>query len=151
MGAAYGAKLKMARGLWRGGDANAGFEVRIDRAKRILRFDFWGFWDEALGKLYRDSCLTAMRELHASGEAWHVLANLSRYPAQKPEVQKCHADTMVAGPQLGMKRAANLVANTLSQMQIRRLSQESGIPEFSFFKVEAEAIEWLETGVMKHQ
>ena len=33
--------------------------------------------------------------------------------------------------------------NTLSQMQIRRLSQESGIPAFSFFQDEATALKWL--------
>lgn len=128
--------------VWRGGDASAGFEVRIDRRRRILRFSFWGFWDITVGTAYRDGCIEAMKQISKSGP-WCVLADISKYPAQKPDVQRCHADTMVAGPTLGMKRAANLVDNTLSQMQIRRLSQESGIPAFSFFQDEATALKWL--------
>lgn len=141
----------MVHGQWHGGDANAGFEVRIDRSGQILRFDFWGFWDVAIGEAYRDSCLIAMHELQARGRPWCVLANLTRYPAQRPEVQQCHADTMVAGPQLGMRRAANLVAYTLSQMQIRRLSYESGIPEFSFFRAESAALDWLRAGLCERR
>jgi hypothetical protein len=129
--------------VWRDGDESAGYEVRIDRARRLLRFEFWGYWQLGLGISYRDTCIAAMKRLSPGGR-WCVLANISRYPAQKPEVAKCHADTMVVAGPLGMARAANLVDNTLSQMQIRRLSQESGLPEFAFFQDENEAIAWLE-------
>lgn len=43
----------------------------------------------------------------------------------------------------GMKKAARVVANTVTQMQIRRLSQATGILEHSFSQSEETAIQWL--------
>ncbi|HEX7603099.1 MAG TPA: hypothetical protein VF316_15890 [Polyangiaceae bacterium] len=127
----------------RAGDAKNGFEIWVDAPRRLLRFRFWGFWKEPLGIEYRDACLKAMQEL-SSGGPWYVLADLTDYPAQKPEVQACHAATMVKAAGHGMKAAANLVAATLSQMQIRRLSEQSGLPEFAFFQSEPSALAWLD-------
>ncbi|MFO0617938.1 MAG: hypothetical protein U0414_35435 [Polyangiaceae bacterium] len=139
----------MARDLWTGGNEAAGFEVRVDRIKRVLRFTFWGFWDEPLARQYLAASIAGMRELRATDGPWHVLADLTRYPAQKEEVGKCHGESMKAGHELGLSRAANLVSSSLSAMQIRRLSIENNLPEFSFFQDERLALAWLETGEQK--
>lgn len=128
---------------WKGGDAASGWEVRIDNARRVLRFIVWGYWTPPTAVAYRDAAMVAMRQLSAGGP-WSVLADISRYPPQKPEVQKCHGELMAAAGPLGMAKAANLVDNSLTQMQIRRLSTESGLPEFAFFQDEAAALSWLE-------
>ncbi len=128
--------------MWRGGDSRAGFEVSIDRLRRVLRFRFWGLWEEPLGRAFRDTALAGMHQL-GRAHAWMVLADISKYPPQKPEVQKFHAELMSKAPALGCVRAANLVDNAVSALQIRRLSEESGLPDFSFFRSEAEALKWL--------
>ncbi len=84
-----------------------------------------------------------MRELAPRGK-WYILADLTDYPPQKPDVQSAHAATMVRANELGLVAAANLVNVTLSQMQIRRLSEASGLPEFAFFQNEARALAWLD-------
>lgn len=43
----------------------------------------------------------------------------------------------------GMKRAANIVNSAMTEMQIRRLSEETGLPVFSFFKSVKEGVQWL--------
>lgn len=129
--------------LWRGGDETAGFTVRIDRPRSLLRMTFWGYWRNEVGFAYRDAMMAAIVEISRM-PGWDVLADLTRYPAQNATVQKCHADTMTrsqASPTF--RRAANLVDNTLSEMQIRRLSSESGLPLFAFFQDESKAIAWL--------
>ena len=128
--------------MWRGGDNRAGYEVSVDGVRRILRFRFWGLWDEPMGQAFRDAALIGMRQLSAGG-GWCVLADISKYPPQKAEVQKYHAELMDRAPRLGCVRAANLVDNALSAMQIRRLSEQSGLPDFSFFRSEADALRWL--------
>jgi hypothetical protein len=129
----------------RGGNSQVGFEVSYDPATRILYLRMWGLWDEPLAVHYRDSVLSAMRPL-APAQPSYVLADLARYPTQKPAVQKYHAELMGKSAAHGITRSVNLVSNTLTSMQIRRLSQESGIAEFSFFQDEAKAIEWLLSG-----
>lgn len=133
-------------GVWRGGDATCGYEVRIDRPRALLRLTMWGFWKSEMGVTYRDATFTAMGEM-AKIPSWDVLADLSRYPAQNAAVQKCHAEQhglLQVDPGLPF-RAANLVDNTLSEMQIGRLSSESGLPLFAFFQDEAHALAWLQS------
>ncbi len=117
--------------------------MRIDRPRSLLRMTFWGYWRNEVGLAYRDAMFVAIVEM-ARMPGWDVLADLTRYPAQNATVQKCHADTMSrthASPTF--RRAANLVDNMLSEMQIRRLSSESGLPLFAFFQEEAAALAWL--------
>jgi hypothetical protein len=134
------------RDRWQGGDSAAGYEVRIHRPRRLLRFTFWGIWDEPLAREYLSASIEGMHELQTEPGGWNVLADLRRYPAQSDEVSRCHAESMKAAQQLGLKRAGNLVAGSLSALQIRRLSTESGLPDFSFFQDEAQALNWLDTG-----
>jgi hypothetical protein len=131
--------------MWRGGNPQVGFEVFYDSTRRILYLRMWGLWDEPLAAHYRDTVLSAMRPLTPLRPSF-VLADLSRYPTQKPAVQKYHAELMGKSASHGITRSANLVAGTLTSMQIRRLSQESGIAEFSFFQDEEKAVEWLLSG-----
>ncbi len=126
----------------RGGNDQVGFDVSYDSRTRILYLRMWGMWDEEIAVKYRDAVAQAIRPLPQE-PASCVLADLSRYPTQKPQVQKYHAELMKMAVAHNMTRAANLVSATLTSMQIRRLSQESGLGEFSFFQDEGKAIEWL--------
>lgn len=96
-----------------------------------------------LGVSYRDNCFDAIALMSRRGR-WFVLADLSDYPAQKPDVQACHAATMVRAREAKVVTAANLVSATLSKMQIRRLSEESGLPEFAFFQSESKALAYID-------
>jgi len=132
-------------GVWRGGDATCGYEVRVDRPRALLRLTVWGYWKSEMGVAYRDATFAAMVEM-GKMPSWDVLADLSRYPAQNTAVQRCHAESMAGSKSTpGFRRAANLVDNTLSEMQIRRLSSESGLPLFAFFQEEAKALAWLQS------
>ena len=129
----------------RGGTDQAGYDVTYDPRTRIMYLRMWGMWDEDLAAKYRDVVMHTMRPLRKDQPSF-VLADLSRYPTQKPQVQKYHAELMGRSAAHGITRAANLVSATLTSMQIRRLSQESGVGEFSFFQDEAKAVEWLLSG-----
>jgi hypothetical protein len=128
--------------MWRGGNSQTGYEVSYDPTTRILYLRMWGLWDEPLAISYRDAVIAAMKPLNPQRPSF-VLADLARYPTQKPAVQKYHAELMGKSAAHGITRSANLVEATLTSMQIRRLSQESGIAEFSFFQNEKRAVEWL--------
>lgn len=128
--------------VWKGGDTQLGFRIVQDRKQRLVRLELWGLWSDALGEEFRTACTAAFRAIH-SGESWAVLADISRYPPQRPTVQQVHADMMELSVKLGITRAANLVSSALSRLQIKRLSEESGLPLFSFFSSEPEALKWL--------
>jgi serine/threonine protein kinase len=120
-----------------------GHLITIDRSRAILKVKVWGFWTLDDAKLYWEDFKSHVAML--SGRPWYVLADISSFPAQKPEVGAFVKKTMDYAGVNGMVRAANLVESTLGKMQIARLSAESGLPAFSFFQSEAEAIRWLLT------
>jgi hypothetical protein len=102
---------------------------------------FWGVWTDELGISFEHALMTAMRAIK-EGERWTVLVDISNYPPQRPSVQEAHARCM-AFARGRIVRSANLVSSSLNQMQIRRLSQESGLPGYSFFTNESDALRWL--------
>ena len=120
---------------------NDKFIFEVDGVKKILKFKMIGSWDIKDGDDWGEEFKQKSKSL--LGGKWYVLADLSEFPAQKSEIQQKLAELMEFAGKNGMKKAANLVQKQLSKMQIERLSAESGLPAFSFFQDENEAIEWL--------
>jgi serine/threonine-protein kinase len=112
--------------------------------RRILRLKVWGFWDVPEAKDYLEEFLAKASRL--VGGPWYVLADIADFTAQKPEVNPYLGKAMEFAASHGMRRAANLVNSALSKMQIARLSKDMGLPEFSFFTSEDEAVAWLLRG-----
>ena len=117
------------------------FQVAVDPGSSIVRLKVWGFWDAAEGKAYVDEFRRKIAAL--VGKRWCVLADISEFPAQKPEVNEFIGQTMAHANASGMRKAANLVSSALTRMQIGRLSADMGVPEYSFFTSESEAVAWL--------
>jgi hypothetical protein len=128
--------------MWTGGNEKAGFRVSYDITTRILTLRMWGLWSEEVGLLFRDAVTAARKPLRPPIVSY-VLADTRRYPTQKPEVQKIHTELMSKSESHGIRRSANLVAEMLASMQIRRLSHQGKLVEFSFFDNEEDAVAWL--------
>ncbi len=124
--------------------AKKGFLVSVDETTKVVRVDVWGFWDVKDGQAYWQEFERKTKAL--LGNPWYVLANISHFPPQKPEVSVFVEKTMTHALENGLVRAANLVSSALGRMQIQRLSVESGLPLYSFFTAEGEALRWLLTG-----
>jgi len=118
------------------------FQIAIDLPRRILKLRVWGFWTLDEAQAYWDDFQEKARPL--LGKPWYVLADVADFPPQKGEVNELVEKTMVLARKHGMVRAANLVTSSaLAKMQISRLSTDTGLPSFSFFSSEAEAVDWL--------
>ncbi len=118
-----------------------GFLVELDQRRAIVKVKVWGFWTVEDGQAYVDEFKRAATRV--LGRPWYVLADISDFTAQKPEVSALVEQTMAFATSNGLVKAANLVSSSLGKMQISRLSQAMGLPEFSFFQTERQAIEWL--------
>ncbi len=118
-----------------------GFFVEVDTRLAIVKVKVWGFWTIEDGHAYLEEFKRVAQKV--IGRPWYVLADISEFTAQKPEVSALVEQTMAFALSHGMVKAANLVSSSLGKMQIARLSQAMGLPEFSFFQTERQAIEWL--------
>ncbi len=122
------------------------FHVRADTVTGVLHVKVWGFWDVDEGKAYLDDFRHKASTLLHLGKPWYVLADIADFPPQKPDVSPYVEQTMAYAVEHGMRKAANLVNSALSKMQISRLSAAMGLPEYSFFTAEADALAWLLKG-----
>ncbi len=118
-----------------------GFLVEVDTRLAIVKVKVWGFWSLEDGVAYVEEFKRAAQKV--LGRPWYVLADISDFKAQKPEVSALVEQTMAFATNNGLAKAANLVSSSLGKVQIQRLSQAMGLPEFSFFQSEQQAIEWL--------
>jgi hypothetical protein len=120
-----------------------GFLVEINSKTSVVYLKVWGLWEEADGLAYFNYFKDKVTPL--LGKKWYVVADISEFPAQKDTVNVQIGRTMELATKGGMAKAADIVSSAMTQLQIKRLSQEMGIPEFAFFKDRASAEAWVVT------
>ena len=120
-----------------------GFEIAFDAETSMLRLRLWGLWDTEVGQNLVWEFKKHVQNVSTMNTTWYVLADLTEFPPQFGEVQQYLSEAMLLAKQHGMKKGARIVANTITKMQIARLSRETGVPESFFFQSEEAAIHWL--------
>lgn len=122
------------------------FSISFDRSQQVLKLQLWGFWDVETSEAFLREFVNAIRTERLSEKEWYILADVTRFLPQRKEILPLLSQVMRLAKQHGVKKAARLVDNTITQMQCSRLSQESHFPENAFFQSEDAAIQWLREG-----
>ncbi len=125
--------------MFKNENATSGYE--IDVRSDVVALRVWGLFNDEMAERYCDDLVAAFRKV--AGGTWYVLADISQFPPQKPHIQEKLAAVMVKAGEMGMKKAANVVDRSLNKMQIKRLSVETGLPDFAFHTEEHLALNWL--------
>jgi hypothetical protein len=118
-----------------------GSHFDVDVAKRIIKFKLWGLWEDQHVKAFQDGIRASMQKLGPG--PFCVYVDLTESPPQRPEVNKGCQEMMALAVQNGMTKAAHLVNRTMTELQVKRLSDEVGAPNFRFFQSGKEAMDWL--------
>jgi serine/threonine-protein kinase len=118
-----------------------GFRVELDASLKLCFLKVWGVWGEEDGLAYVEFFSRKLAPF--VGTEFDIVADISEFPIQKPEVNAQIQATMRHAAASGMKRAANIVNSAMTKFQINRLSEETGLPEFSFFKSVEDGVKWL--------
>jgi hypothetical protein len=122
------------------GDEKAGFEVYVDRPRRVVRLRMWGFWDAAIGEQFHTVMLRFAKGL--DGRTWGILADSRQYPAQTAKVAEVRKDVMKRIAPMGCKRIGALVTQAVYSMQFTRIATESHVASKTFHD-EAAALDWV--------
>lgn len=122
------------------GDEHHGFEMSVDRPKRLLRIRMWGLWDEPTGEQFVKAALTFARGLE--GAPWYMLADATRFMAQSTAVTELRKQLMVKILSMGCQKVAAVVSQAVHGMQFKRIANESHIGGATFPDEES-AMAWL--------
>lgn len=121
--------------------APKGHRVELDEERRICFLKVWGLWSEADGQAYAAHFAAVIEPW--LGTRFDVVADISEFPPQREEVSVHIQETMRHAAANGLRRAANVVSSAMTKLQIQRLSEETGLPAFSFFTSVNDAVKWL--------
>ena len=122
------------------GDKSAGFELTMDKPKRLIRLRMWGLWSLSVAEEFRSAVLRYGRVLQ--GEPWYILADSREYMAQSSAIADIRKDVMARILTMGCQRIAALAAQTAYKMQFKRIANESHVAS-AVFHNEAEALAWI--------
>ncbi len=123
-----------------------GYELSIDRKNKVVTIRGWGLWDKELAQTYLEEYKKKATEISAGGAPWYVLVDYRDFPAQTREVQEIVKKAMRFSRDHGVRKQARVVPDMVTSMQIKRLSEETGLPENAHFASETEALQWLLEG-----
>ena len=118
-----------------------GSEFTLDSIKRILKFRLWGLWDSEHIKAFQEDLQANMAKLGPG--PFVVYVDITEFPPQRPDIAKGAQEMMALAAKKGCLKNAHLVNKTMTELQVKRLSDEVGAPNFRFFRTEKEAMDWL--------
>jgi hypothetical protein len=122
------------------GTDRAGFELSVDRPKRLIRLRMWGMWDLSIGEQFRTNVLAYGRGLE--GAPWSILADSREFVAQSAAIAEIRKDVMMKILPMGCQKIAALVEQTVYAMQFKRIANESHVGS-GVFHDEAAALAWV--------
>ena len=116
--------------------------MHLDPASRLLRFRLAGWWDAATIAAYRAELLRTLARLPAPGTFFDLIADLTEFVPQTPEIATMHGEIMAKGRGIGHRFAASVVTSPIVRMQMARVAAN---PDFAYFGTDGQAVEWIET------
>jgi len=122
------------------GDDRHGFELTLDRPRRLLRLRMWGLWDVEIGEQFRTHTLRHGRGL--MGAPWAMVADAREFVAQSAAVTEIRKETMTKCLSMGCTKIAALVGQTVHGMQFKRIANESHVGS-AVFSDETAALAWV--------
>jgi hypothetical protein len=122
------------------GDDRGGFEISLDRTRRILRIRMWGLWATSVGEQFRNQVLRLGRGL--MGGPWAIFADARDFYAQSAAVTEYRKEGMTKSLAMGCTKIAALVGHAVHGMQFKRIANESHVGS-AVFSDEAAALAWV--------
>jgi hypothetical protein len=121
------------------GDDRGGFELSVDRTRRLIRLRMWGMWDLSVGEQFRTNVLRYGHGLE--GAPWSIIADSRAFVAQSAAIAEIRKDVMTRIVPMGCRKIAALVEQAVYAMQFKRIANESHVGSAVFHDEEA-AIVW---------
>jgi len=119
------------------------YELDWNPTMKRFSFTLHGMWDAQTMTRFAAEHRAIVTKAPAQG--WMVLANLTDFPAQSPEIQAGHEKLMAFSEQQGMARAAVVVPKAVALMQMKRMAAQAHANTLAFFATMAEAEKFLST------
>jgi hypothetical protein len=125
----------------KGGDQRAGFELAVDKPRRVVRLRLWGFWDLPIAEEFRRAIFKTARGLE--GASWGVVADSREFLAQTAVVSDIREKIMERLLPMGCTRIGAIVEDApVYAMQFSRIASESQMGAAVFHDEDA-ALAWV--------
>lgn len=110
---------------------------------KLIEFKFWGTWSLEEFNIFEKIFRQAVDKMSSAGNTFYVLADLSEFPAQSPDIQKKLKENMAYAINKGMIKSARYFKSILNKKQLHDLANQLDSSKFGHFTTREEAYHWL--------
>jgi hypothetical protein len=115
------------------------FSVSTDFAAGLLYYKLTTLWDRETYRQFHDAMVLEMSRFRNIGRSFCLIGDLTEFPPQPQELNDMRAELVVVAKSMGMRKCAVVYANSITKMQLGRLSEQS----YQFFTSEKDALAWV--------
>lgn len=110
---------------------------------KLIELKFWGIWSLEEYNVFEKVFRQAVDQMSSRDHAFYVLADLSEFPAQPPEIQSKLKENMAYAVEKGMIKSARYFKSILNKKQLHDLARQIDSSKFGHFTTREEAYHWL--------
>lgn len=109
------------------GEAEAGFELQVDAATRLVQGRGWGFWDRPMAERFQRQLTETVRRV---GRPSRLLLDVTALLPQPDDAQETLRQLMAASLGVGLTQAILVTTNAITRLQLTRLAREAKAPHW---------------------
>ena len=115
------------------------FTISCDFNAGLLYYKLTKLWDKETYRMYHEAMVLEMGRFRNVGRSFCLIGDLTEFPPQPQELNDMRAELVVVAKSMGMRKCAVVYSNSITKMQLGRLSEQS----YQFFTSQKDALAWV--------
>ena len=118
---------------------SAFFTITTDFNAGLVYYKLTKLWDRETYRAFHEAMVLEVSRFRNVGRSFCLIGDLTDFPPQPKELNDMRAELVVVAKSMGMRKCAVVYSNSITKMQLGRISEQS----YQFFTSEKEAMAWL--------
>jgi hypothetical protein len=115
------------------------FTITTDFNAGLVYYKLTKLWDRETYRAFHEAMVLEMSRFRNVGRSFCLIGDLTDFPPQPKELNDMRAELVVVAKSMGMRKCAVVYSNSITKMQLGRISEQS----YQFFSSEKEALAWI--------
>lgn len=115
------------------------FTISTDFNAGLVYYKLTKLWDRETYRAFHEAMVLEVSRFRNVGRSFCLIGDLTEFPPQPQELNDMRAELVVVAKSMGMRKCAVVYSNSITKMQLGRISEQS----YQFFPSQKEALAWI--------
>jgi hypothetical protein len=115
------------------------FTISTDFPGGLVYYKLTKLWDRETYRAFHEAMVLEVSRFRNVGRPFCLIGDLTEFPPQPQELNGMRAELVVVAKSMGMRKCAVVYSNSITKMQLGRLSEQS----YQFFTSQKDALAWI--------